>query len=92
MIEQIDKALKTGEDYETEFKEGPDKDIAIEVCAFANASGGRIFIGVNDLGQIVGTDRGNSARSRIQDTINQIEPRLDTLKGWGPEYKKWKRQ
>jgi ATP-dependent DNA helicase RecG len=59
-----------------EFKQSADKSLAAEVCAFANASGGRVFIGVDDNGVVVGTDVSNIARSRIQDTINQIEPRL----------------
>ncbi|MCL2102365.1 MAG: putative DNA binding domain-containing protein [Fibromonadales bacterium] len=68
--------LSEGESYTIEFKESADKSLASEVCAFANASGGRLFIGVNDSGKILGTDTSNLARSRIQDTINQIEPRL----------------
>ena len=76
MINDLDVILSEGESYTIEFKESADKSIASEVCAFANASGGRIFIGVNDRGKIVGTDIGNAARSRVQDTINQIEPRL----------------
>ena len=59
-----------------EFKESADKSISDEVCAFANASGGRVFIGVTDKGKVVGTDTSNAARSRLQDTINKIEPRL----------------
>ena len=68
--------LSEGESNKTEFKETADKSLASEVCAFANATGGRIFIGINDNGSIVGTDVSNSARSRIQDTISKIEPRL----------------
>ena len=76
MIKDLDVILSEGESYTIEFKESPDKSIASEACAFANASGGRIFIGVSDSGNIVGTDTSNAARSRVQDTINQIEPRL----------------
>ena len=47
-----------------------------EVCAFANASGGKIFIGVNDAGLIKGVEFDNNTRSRLQDSINQIEPQL----------------
>ena len=43
---------------------------------FANASGGRVFIGVNDSGRITGTEITNAARSRIQDTLRQIQPDL----------------
>ncbi|MDR2869456.1 MAG: putative DNA binding domain-containing protein [Deferribacteraceae bacterium] len=76
MPNNLPAILTEGESYTIEFKESPDKSLASEVCAFANASGGKIFIGVDDSGRIVGTDTSNAARSRIQDTINQIEPRL----------------
>jgi ATP-dependent DNA helicase RecG len=69
--------LSEGESYTVEFKENPDKELPTEVCAFANASGGKVYIGVHDKGYIVGTDTSNAARSRIQDTVNKIEPRLN---------------
>ncbi|GHV52044.1 transcriptional regulator [Synergistales bacterium] len=68
--------LSEGESDTVEFKEVPDKSLPSEVCAFANASGGKVFIGVDDNGRIVGTDVSNSARSRVQDTINKLEPWL----------------
>ena len=77
MIKDLDVILSEGESYTIEFKESADKSLPSEICAFANASGGRIFIGVDDNGRIVGTDVSNVARSRVQDTINQIEPRLN---------------
>ena len=76
MIHDINIILNKGESYTIEFKENADRSISDEVCAFANASGGRIFIGVNDRGEVVGTDTSNVARSRLQDTINKIQPRL----------------
>ena len=76
MIKDLDVILSEGESYKIEFKESADKSLASEICAFANASGGRVFIGVDDSGRVVGTDVSNTVRSRIQDTINQIEPRL----------------
>jgi len=75
-MKNIEAIFCEGESYTVEFKESVDKTIVTTVCAFANAAGGRLFIGVNDNGKIVGTDTSNSARSRLQDTINQIEPRL----------------
>ncbi|MCL1874982.1 MAG: helix-turn-helix domain-containing protein [Synergistaceae bacterium] len=77
MVSNIDVILSEGESYTVEFKENPDKELPLEVCAFANASGGKVYIGVNDKGYVVGTDTSNNARSRIQDTINKIEPRLN---------------
>ena len=76
MIKDFDVTLSKGESYTVEFKESADKSIADEACAFANASGGRIYIGVTDKGKVVGTDTSNIARSRLQDTINKIDPRL----------------
>jgi ATP-dependent DNA helicase RecG len=74
----LEAIINEGESYTIEFKESPDKELPAEVCAFANASGGKVYIGIHDDGYVVGTDRGNTARSRIQDTINKIEPRLTT--------------
>jgi ATP-dependent DNA helicase RecG len=76
MIKDFDVILSEGESYTVEFKESADKTLATEVCAFANASGGRIFIGVSDDSRAIGTDTSNAARSKVQDTINQIEPHL----------------
>jgi len=76
MIKDLDIILSRGESYTVEFKESADKSIADEVCAFANASGGKIYIGISDDGRATGADTSNAARSRLQDTINKIEPRL----------------
>ncbi len=48
------KILKTGEDYKTEFKEEVYKKLDREIVAFANASGGKIYIGITDEGKIKG--------------------------------------
>ncbi|MCL2882540.1 MAG: putative DNA binding domain-containing protein [Coriobacteriia bacterium] len=73
----LDALLSEGESNTVEFKESPDKSLASEVCALANAEGGKVFIGVRDDGSIVGTDTSNAARSRIQDTISKVEPHLN---------------
>jgi len=77
MIDNLEALLSEGESYTIEFKKSADKALPSEVCAFANASGGRVFIGADDEGRVVGTDVSNAARSRIQDTINKVEPRLN---------------
>ena len=74
---EFESILQEGESYKIEFKESIDKSLVEEVCAFANASGGRIFIGVDDNGKVTGTDTSNSTRSRIQDTLRQIQPDLN---------------
>ena len=52
--EEFDFILQTGEGYLIEFKEKIDKSFARELVAFANASGGRIFLGVNDKNESIG--------------------------------------
>ena len=77
MICDLDIILSEGESYTVEFIETADKSLTSEVCALANASGGHVFLGVDDNGRVVGTDVSNIARSRIQDTVNKIEPHLN---------------
>ena len=64
MLDGLDIILSEGENYTVEFKESADKDLPSEVCAFANASGGKIYIGVSDDNHIVGTDTSNRVRSQ----------------------------
>jgi ATP-dependent DNA helicase RecG len=73
---QLEVIIQEGESYKVEFKESVDKTLIEEVCAFANASGGRMFFGISDKGEITGAVTSNVARSRIQDTIRQIQPDL----------------
>ncbi|MGL4484590.1 MAG: ATP-binding protein, partial [Anaerovoracaceae bacterium] len=75
-MKDLEIILAEGESNSVEFKETVDKTIASEVCAFANASGGKILIGVTDKAEVIGTDISNAARSRIQDTINKVEPMI----------------
>jgi ATP-dependent DNA helicase RecG len=68
--------LQAGEGYHTEFKQSLDKSFVEEACAFANSGGGKILLGVTDNGGIKGIETSNTMRSRVQDTLGQIEPRL----------------
>ena len=43
-----------GEGFTTEFKRSMPSNLGREICAFANATGGVILIGVTDDGEIVG--------------------------------------
>jgi len=72
--EELKLILKEGEGYKVEFKEaiaGLDK----EIVAFANASGGRILIGVTDEGKPRGIIINNKLKSQIQDIVNNCKPR-----------------
>lgn len=77
--EQVLQIISMGEGYQAEFKRSvPSKlrEIAEEVCAFANAAGGLVIIGVNDDNTIAGVDVDNRQLSAIQDAINSINPVL----------------
>ena len=74
---EIKNLILTGEGYHIEFKQALDKSLIEEVCAFANSSGGHILMGVADNGTIKGIDTDNRIRSKIQDTVNRLQPKLD---------------
>lgn len=76
---QIKSIVTAGEGYNTEFKVSVPskiKEITEEVCAFANASGGVVLIGVDDKNTIKGITIDNAKRSAIQNSINEISPLL----------------
>ena len=65
-----------GEGQKIEFK-AKITALAKEMVAFANASGGSLFLGISDDGKIVGIDDSNRLRSQIQDVANGCDPRID---------------
>lgn len=67
--------LTEGEGQKIEFKESL-RNIDREMVAFANSTGGRIFLGVNDSGIIKGLTITNSLKSQIQDIANNCEPEI----------------
>lgn len=77
MDSSIQDMIDAGEGYRIEFKESLDKSFIEEVCAFANSSGGKIILGVSDKGIVKGINTDNSFRSRIQDSLRQLQPYLD---------------
>lgn len=75
----IKELVRGGEGFNVDFKRSvPSKvrDIAEEVCSFANSVGGYVLIGVDNGNQIVGADIDNNKRSAIQDAIGEISPML----------------
>jgi len=71
---ELNQVLIQGEDYKIEFKRNLNTDLKKELVAFANASGGRIFIGVDDDKSIPGVNINNQLRSRVQDFASQCDP------------------
>lgn len=78
--EDIQLIVASGEGYNAEFKvsiPSKVKELSEEVCAFANAAGGVLLIGVSDANEIVG--RGtfdNVKHSAIQHSLSEITPAL----------------
>ena len=70
--------IAQGEGQHVEFKESvPSKvrELSEEVCAFSNASGGFVLIGINNRNEFVkGFALDNSKRSSIQDSLDAIQP------------------
>lgn len=72
-VQELELILEAGEG----FKQSISKDIAEEVCAFANAAGGALLIGVNNDNKVCGIQSDNTLRSRIIHSLEAIDPKLD---------------
>ena len=74
--------IAQGEGQHVEFKENvPSKvrELSEEVCAFANAEGGFLFLGVTNKNTFTeGFSIDNSKRSSIQDSLDAIQPELES--------------
>ena len=73
---ELDFILEQGEGQFIEFKESLDKSAAKEIVAFANAQGGRIFLGITDTGKIKGISLSNRLKSQIYDTAKNCDPSI----------------
>jgi len=72
--EGLHKVIELGEGQFIEFKETIDKNIQREIVAFANASGGIIYIGITDTGDIKGIKITNKLKSQLQDMAYNCDP------------------
>ena len=68
--EQIKKLISLGESETVEFKESFSDGVIISIVAFANKSGGTVFVGVNDKGIVSGI---NTDKESIQRWLNEIK-------------------
>jgi len=75
---ELQLILEEGEGYRIEFKESP-VNLEREFVAFANSSGGRIFLGITDNKKVNGIKITNKLKSQIQDIANNCEPRAKIL-------------
>jgi ATP-dependent DNA helicase RecG len=76
--EELKFILQEGERQFIEFKENL-SNIDKEIVAFANSSGGRIFLGADDNGKIKCIQITNKLKSQIQDIANNCEPKIKLL-------------
>ncbi len=53
---KLQNIIKQGENEKIEFKENFNNDTVIALCAFANAKGGKVYVGIYDNGKIKGVD------------------------------------
>lgn len=71
---ELDLLLQEGEGYSLEFRENAAGGLAKDIVAFANASGGRVIIGV-DAGRILHPlANPDDERSRVQDVAGRCDP------------------
>jgi len=76
--EELKLILEEGEGYRIEFKEKV-SDLDREMVAFANASGGRIFLGISDSGIIKGISIDSRLKSQVQDIANNCDPSIKII-------------
>ena len=66
--------MRLGEGITLEFKRSVSAELGREICAFANAIGGRIVIGADDHGNLLGVGNINRAKSEIQSIARNVDP------------------
>jgi len=72
--EQFMDLIALGEGFTAEFKRAGTSNLGREICAFANATGGVILIGVTDSGEVVGVDNHNRLKSEVQAIARSADP------------------
>ncbi len=76
--DELKLIIEEGEGYKIEFKEYI-SSIDKEMVAFANSSGGRIFLGIADDGRKTGVRIDNKFKSQVQDIANNCQPPIKIL-------------
>jgi ATP-dependent DNA helicase RecG len=74
---ELQQFILHGEGYYAEFKRKLNSDIKDEMVAFANASGGKIFLGVDDNGSVPGITIDNKLRSEVQQSASACDPPVE---------------
>lgn len=80
----LDLLRAQGEGYLVEFKESP-TDLERDICAFANASGGTIYLGIADNGTLKTVSLTNRLRAQLQVSARNLDPPQEiSIRSWGP--------
>jgi len=74
MVSNLNDLVALGEGFTTEFKRAGTSNLGREICAFANATGGVILIGVTDAGEVDGVEHPNRLKSEVQAIARSAEP------------------
>ncbi|MFZ2470974.1 MAG: ATP-binding protein [Methanothrix sp.] len=74
--QELQQILEEGEGQKIEFKESL-ANLDKELVAFANASGGRILVGITDGRKIKGAKISNRLKSQVQDAAGNCDPKVD---------------
>ena len=70
MLTLLQNQIKQGEGQVIEFKTSFQKEVIETIVAFANAKGGKVFVGVSDSGEILGIQLGKES---LQSWVNQVK-------------------
>ena len=76
----LHEIIKSGEGKHVEFKSKLNniEPFVSSVISFANSDGGRIFVGVNDYGEIIGLKKSEDIISKISNWVSQYcDPRIE---------------
>ena len=74
---ELDTIILSGEGYKTEFKRNVNTDLSKELAAFANSSGGKVFLGIEDNGAISGVTIDNTLKSKVTMMAHECDPSVD---------------
>lgn len=74
--QELNTIIQTGEGYKIEFKRNANSDLSKEMVAFANSSGGRIFVGIEDDGSVTGVTVDNALRSKVEMMARDCDPSI----------------
>ena len=73
----ISDLIAGGEGATVEFKRSLAQDVGRQLCAFANAGGGTVLLGVTDAGKVVGVADHNRLKARVLSTARSADPPIE---------------